>query len=267
MNFRPSEALLTTVLLVLLMQPGVSPAETTPPSSPPALTADVIVQKLMAANARRAAALRSYRGTRHYRVDYHGIFGSHTAEMQVDATYTAPDKKDFQVVSQTGSKILYNRVLLTLLRSEQEAQEEKIRKELEISPQNYKFTLEGIEHASDGDFYVLRLTPRSSSKYIYDGKIWVDARDFAVARMQGNPAKNPSLWVSHTELQYQWQKFGAFWLPIHTESVTQVRLGGKATLTIDYANYQLSATNLAPNTAGSPSDPLPDPATVTADPH
>ena len=266
MNFRPSEAVVGVVTLLLLVQVGVCPAENTARPTP-SLTADAIVQKLMAANAGRAAALRSYRGTRHYRLDYHGIFGAHSAEMQVDATYTAPSKKDFRVVSQSGSKLLYNRVLLSLLRSEQEAQQDTIRKELEISPQNYNFALEGLQHTSDGDFYVLHLSPRNSSKYVYDGKIWVDAHDFAVARMQGDPAKNPSLWVSHTQIEYRWQKFGAFWLPIHTESVTQVRLGGKATLTIDYSGYQLTASGQGPHSAGSNSTPMPDPATVTADPH
>ncbi len=266
MNFRPSEAVFTSMLLLMLVQIGVCPAETTA-ASPPSLSADAIVQKLMAANATRAAALRAYRGTRQYRLDYHGIFGSHSAEMQVDATYTAPSKKEFRVVSQSGSKLLYNRVLLNLLKSEQEAQQDQIRKELEISPQNYNFTLEGLQHISDGDFYVLHLSPRSSSKYVYDGKIWVDAHDFAVARMQGDPAKNPSMWVSHTQIEYRWQKFGIFWLPVHTESVTQVRLGGKATLTIDYSGYQLSAINQGPHSAGSNSTPMPDPAAVTADPH
>jgi outer membrane lipoprotein-sorting protein len=266
MNFRPSEAVLASVMLLLLVQIGVCRAETTA-ASPPSLSADAIIQKLMAANATRAAALRGYRGTRHYRLDYHGLFGSHSAEMQVDATYTAPSKKEFRVASQSGSKLLYNRVLLNLLNSEQEAQQDQIRKELEISPQNYNFTLEGLQHTPDGDFYVLHLSPRGNSKYVYNGKIWVDAHDFAVARMQGDPAKNPSLWVSHTQIEYRWQKFGIFWLPVHTESVTQVRLGGKATLTIDYSGYQLSAANQGSRPAGSNSTPMPDPAAVTADPH
>jgi hypothetical protein len=266
MNSRRCDAVLASIVLLLLMQVRVCPAETAA-APPPPLTADAIVQKLMAANARRAAALRSYRGTRHYRLDYHGIFGTHSSEMQVEAVYTSPDKKEFRVTSQSGSKLLYNRVLLNLLKSEQEAQQEKIRKELEISPQNYSFTLEGLQHTPDGDFYVLDLAPRSKSKYVYQGKIWVDPHDFAVARMHGDPAKDPSLWVSHTEIEYRWQKIGVFWLPIRTESVTQVRMGGKASLTIDYSNYQIAAPNSGRNSAGSGSSQMPDPAAVTADSH
>jgi len=232
------------------------------------LSADEIVQKLMAANASRAEALRGYRGRRIYHLDYRGLWGSHWAEIQVDTTYTAPDKKDFRVVSQSGSRLLINRVLLRLLSSEQEAQLQQNRRELEISPANYQFSLDEIQHTSAGDFYILNLTPRGKSKYLYRGKIWVDAHDFAVARMAGEPQKNPSLWVSHTEIEYRWAKQEGFWLPIRNQSETDVRMGGKAFLTIDYSNYQITGVNrLAAGKAEEPRQTLPDPSSVTADPH
>lgn len=235
--------------------------------SPPQLSTDVIVQRLMAANAQRSQSLRGYQGKRVYHLDYHGIFGSHDAGMQVEATYAAPNRKDFKVISESGSKLLINHVLLKLLSSEQDAQQEQNRKELEISPKNYDFALAGTEHTPGGDFYVLAVTPKGKSKYLYRGKLWVDARDFAVVRMQGEPAKNPSLWVSHTQIEYQWTKIGGFWLPAHNESETQVRMGGKAVLTIDYSDYQITGVN-RPNSRGSgENSTLPDPAAVSADPH
>jgi len=235
--------------------------------SPPLLSTDVIVQKLMAANAQRSQALRGYSGKRVYHLDYHGIFGSHDAGMQVEAAYTAPNRKEFKIVSESGSKLLINHVLLKLLSSEQEAQQEQYRKELEISPRNYDFSLVGTEHTPSGDFYVLEVRPKGSNKYLYRGKMWVDARDFAVARMQGEPAKNPSLWVSHTQIEYRWAKVEGFWLPVHNESETQVRMGGKAVLTIDYTDYQVTGeTRAAPHSPGENST-LPNPAAVSADPH
>jgi len=235
--------------------------------SPPQLSSDAIVQRLMAANAQRSQTLRGYRGKRVYHLDYHGIFGSHDAGMQVEATYTAPDRKDFKVISQTGSKLLINHVLLKLLSSEQEAQEEQNRKELEISPKNYDFALAGTEHTPGGDFYVLAVSPKNKSKYLYRGKLWVDARDFAVARMQGEPAKNPSLWVSHTQIEYRWAKIGGFWLPVHNQSETQVRMGGKAVLTIDYSDYQITGVNRSNSRGPGENSTLPDPSAVSADPH
>jgi len=233
----------------------------------PALTTPVIVQRLMAANVQRSQTLRGYRGKRVYRLDYHGLFGSHEAEMQVEATYTAPDRKDFKVLSQSGSKLLFNRVLVKLLSSEQEAQKEQVRQELEISPKNYNFTAAGTEHTPDGDFYILEVSPKGKSKYLYRGKLWVDARDFGVARMQGEPAKNPSIWVSHTQIEYRWGRIGGFWLPVHNQSETQVRMGGKAVLTIDYSDYQITGLNRAIPRSPGENSTLPDPSAVSADPH
>jgi len=238
---------------------------TSPP--PPPLTTEAIVQRLMAANAQRAQALRSYRSLRSYHLDYHGVFGSHDATMQVEATYSAPDRKDFKVLAESGSKLFVNHVLLKLLTSEAEAQKEQNRAELEISPRNYDFKLIGTEQTPTGDCYVLAVHPKSKSKYVYQGKIWVDAQDFAVARMQGEPARNPSLWVSHAEIEYRWARIAGFWLPVHNQATTQVRMGGKAVLTIEYTNYQVTGVNRARTRGPEENSTLPDPATVTADPH
>jgi len=254
-----SVLLLTMLSTLSLADAGLHP--------PPPLSTDVIVQRLMAANAQRSQALRGYHGTRAYHLEYHGVFGSHEAGMQVEAVYTAPERKDFKVLSQNGSKVLINHVLVKLLTSEQEAQKEQNRKELEISPKNYDFALAGTEHTPGGDFYVLEVSPKGKSKYLYRGKLWIDARDFAVARMQGEPAKNPSMWVSHTQIEYRWAKIGGFWLPVHNESVTQVRMGGKAVLTIDYTDYQVTGATRSNARGSSESPTLPDPSAVTADPH
>lgn len=235
--------------------------------SPPLLSTDVIVQRLMAANAQRSQALRGYSGKRVYHLDYRGIFGTHDADMHVEATYSAPDRKDFKIISESGARLLIDHVLLKLLSSEQEAQEEQYRKQLEISPQNYDFSLVGTEHTPTEDFYVLAVKPKGPSKYLYRGKIWVDARDFAVARMRGEPVRNPSFWISHTEVEYRWAKIGEFWLPVHNQSETQVRLGGEAVLTIDYTDYQITGVN-QPGTRGpGETSTLPSPASVSADPH
>ena len=227
---------------------------------------DEIVEKLVAANARRAERLRGYRGKRLYKLDYRGIFGGH-AEMQVEATYRAPNQKTFKIVSENGSKLLIRRVLLKLLQSEHEAQEEQHRKALEISPANYTFTLESIQHTPSGDFYVLNVQPKSKSKYVYKGKIWVDAADFALARMDGVPTTNPSFWVSHVDVQYQWTRIEGFWLPIHNHSVTDVRFGGKAVLDIAYSDYEITKQSTTQPKASNEKTSLPDPSSVSIQPH
>ncbi len=229
----------------------------------PTPSTDAVVAKLVAANQRRAQALRGYTGKRVYKLEYHGFLGERSAQLVAKVSYT-PESKKFEVLSQSGSKLLLNRVLLKLLDSEKEAFEQQNRVRTELSPRNYEFSLLGMEHSGPADLYVLSVKPRDKSKFLYSGKIWVDAQDFAVTRMQGEPAKNPSMWISRTQIEYTWSKTGDFWLPSHNRSVSQIRMGGSAVLTIDYTDYEIAGSRVA-GPIESDKSVLPDPSSVTPD--
>jgi hypothetical protein len=171
-------------------------------------------------------------------VDYQGFGGARHAEMQVVSTYVSPDKKDFRVLSQSGSRFLLDRILNKLLESEKEDQLDEA--DSELSPRNYQFQLLGTEQVAGNDAYVLQITPRRKAKYLCRGKIWVNARDFAIVRLEGEPARNPSFWVSHTQMANTYQKVGEYWLPVHKDATTDVRLGGKAVLAIDFSGYRIT---------------------------
>ncbi len=229
---------------------------------PPLLPANVIVDKLMAANAHRSAEIRGFQDTRSYHLQYHGLLGVRDASMQVLATYTAPDQRNFSVISQSGSKLLLNRVLLKLLDSEKEAF--RNRKQVELSPDNYQFEIVGIDHVPGGSpAYVLAVKPRKDNKFLYHGKIWIDANDFAVVKMEGQPAKLPSFWIKDTDIESNWTKVGDFWLIANSTSTSHIRMGGMATLTIDYGNYQITGIDRRAPQTRSQSPVLPDPSAVT----
>lgn len=259
---RPFSVLVSVILLTL---PSFAAAENS--QAAPSLTTSEIVQNLMAANLRRSRALRGYQGRRTYHLTYSGIFGHHQADMEVEVTYTAPDKKEFRIISKSGSSLLINRVLMRMLTSESEAQEEQNRKQLEVNSDNYNFSLEQLQHTPEGDFYVLDVTPKGKSRYLYRGKIWVDAHDFAVARMEGEPQKTFSFWANRTEVKYRWGSHEGFWLPTHTESTSQVRMGGNISLTIDYRDYQVnSGINVANKHGSGSAATFPAPNEVSGDP-
>jgi len=52
----------------------------------------------------------------------------------------------------------------------------------------------------DREDYVLNVVPKTGEKFLYRGKIWVDPKDFAVPRIEAEPAKNPSMWIKKTEI-------------------------------------------------------------------
>jgi len=212
------------------------------------LPVEQVARKLQERNLQRAAALGEFNGTRIYRMQYRGFPSDRDAEMIVSVTYHAPNSKEFRVVSETGSKFIIDRVFKKLLEGEQEAANDENRRNTSLSTENYDFTSAGYEVTPDGAQYVLNLLPRNKNKFLYRGKIWVDAKDFAVVRIEGEPAKNPSFWIKKTEVKHRYVKVNDFWLPAenHTESV--MRLGGRAVLSIDYKDYRI--TKAAPVRSG-----------------
>ena len=205
-----------------------------------------VVRNLQRKNAERAAALEEFAGTRVYRMQYRGIPSDRDAEMVVSMTFRAPAAKQFSVVSQTGSKFIVEHIFMKLLEGEQEAASDENRRRTALSSDNYDFTLAGYESDAEGGRYILDLLPKTKNKFLYRGKIWVDDKDFAVVRIEGEPGKNPSFWIKKTEIEHRYEKVNGFWLPAenHTESVT--RLGGRATLSIEYKDYRITRANPLP---------------------
>src|SRR6185437_16433805 len=101
-------------LLAVVMQWPLANAQQADPAAvvnPAPLTAEQIVHKLVQMNIRRAQALHAYQETRTYQVKYQGFLGTRCAKMVVTMKYLSPGKKKFVVQSETGSKLIIDRVL------------------------------------------------------------------------------------------------------------------------------------------------------------
>jgi hypothetical protein len=205
------------------------------------LTAPQIVSEMDHQNKRRLDELRHYHSVRHYDVSYKGL-AKIAAGLVVEVDYDAATGKTFRVVSQSGSKLLVDKVLKRLVESEQDAGGDK--HATALTQANYEFKLEGIEDVGDRPAYILAVEPKVSSKYLYRGKVWVDTADFAVAKIAAEPAKNPSFWISKTAIDHKYVRIDGFWLPAQNRSESKVRVGGNAVLSIDYGKYQVESKPL-----------------------
>ena len=87
------------------------------------------------------------------------------------------------------------------------------------------------------------MQPKIPSKLLYTGRIWVNSSDFAICRIEAQPAKNPSFWISKTEINHTYLKMGDFWFPAENKTVSSVRLFGRAVLTIEYQDYSILASH------------------------
>jgi hypothetical protein len=160
----------------------------------------------------------------------------------VKVSYTAPGTKQFTIESESGSKLILNRVFHRLLDSEKESGSDAAnRAAVALTTANYTFSLLGCAPGDGPPLYVMQVAPLRDNKYLYRGTVWIDAIDFAVTRIEAQPGKNPSFWTKRTVIDHEYQKVGGFYLPALNRTVTDVRLGGQAVLTIRYQDYKLSA--------------------------
>ena len=214
-------------------------------TSAPALTLSQILDQMERHNQHQAEGLKRYKAVRHYQAEYQGYGSDIVGKMEVEVKFDASSGKSFQILSQRGSKLLCDKVLKKAVDSEKEASKNPA--VTALTPANYKFELIGSEILNGRPSYVLKVDPLKKTKFLYQGQIWVDATDFAVAKIEAAPAKNPSFWISTTMIRYSNSKTGDFWLPHQTRSETKVRVGGSAVLTIDYGTY-----NINPDTPPEP---------------
>jgi len=223
------------LILLLLRFPVVAQQVT---ASVP-LTADEVIRRVVDKNEERAKALESYSGLRSYHLECHCL--SHKkADLVVRTDYQAPNKKEFTILSESGSGTVRDRVFKKLLEAEQESMREENQRRSAISPENYTFQLSEYQKTDTDEFYVLEAQPRTKNKFLFRGRIWVDAKDFAITRVEGEPAVNPSWWTVKTNFTRSYQKIGDFWLPKSNESETRVRMFGTAVLNIEYHDYQVT---------------------------
>lgn len=175
------------------------------------------------------------------------------AESEVLVSYQAPDRKEFSVISEKGSGFVRRRVFKPLLDSEVETAAGTSNRDSSITPANYTFELLGEEDVDGFHTFVVHAIPKRRDKYLFEGKVWIEAAEFAIVRIEGQPAKSLSFWIKKVNFVRRYQRIDGFWLPLRDETVTEVRLFGTNIFTIDHSNYEINRTSTLKNeTAQTP---------------
>jgi hypothetical protein len=204
----------------------------------PPLTADEIASKLMQSEDQRHNTPSEYSVTRRYVLNNKRF--SKSAEMIVKALYRKGEGKTFQVLGVTGSADVSKRVFDKLLDMEAEASKNEKIDPSRLTPDNYGFKLAGSDTLEGRRCYVLALTPKKKNKYLLEGKIWVDAQDFGVARFEGRPASSLGFWVGRPQIVQSFQRVNGYWLSAQNQSVSDTRLLGTTELKIEYSGYEFN---------------------------
>jgi hypothetical protein len=221
-------------------------------SAPAGLTGDEIVAKMLERNRLRNEQLRRYSAVRTYEI--RNPEGKLAAQAVVRVDYQAPDKKMFKKTSEKGSGIVRHLVFDRLMQSESETSSGREHRNSAITTANYTFTLSGEEDVGPYHCFVLEAAPKSKEKYLFEGKIWVDAQDFAIVKIAGHPAKRPSFWVNRADFVRRYQRVDGFWLPYRDETFVEVKIYGRRVFTVDHQQYVINPDSPLQAEAGAISD-------------
>jgi outer membrane lipoprotein-sorting protein len=221
------------LLAGLLLTPACSVVAADNPETLP--TAEEIVARMAARDLLRQSSIEGYAGMRRYVLENQKL--KKRAEMVVQVHGDRDGTKHFEVVSEDGWKAAHKHVLHKMLESESETSRPEMRASAKIVPQNYDFEVVGTEQVAGRAAYVLEIRPKRNEKYLFRGRIWVDAEDYALARAEGNPAKKPSFWTKSIHFVQVYQKCGSFWFPVSTQSVTEAHIFGTTDVSIQYFDY------------------------------
>ena len=142
----------------------------------------------------------------------------------------------YQVLGFEGDRTVQKEVIARYIEAEIDAQKESTAA-LAVTPDNYKFHFKGRRQLEGRNTFLFEVTPRKKRDGLFRGDVWIDAATYLKVQESGYFVKTRSLFLKRVEFTRQYEIRDGMSVPTRTESVADVRLIGKAELTIDYSNY------------------------------
>jgi hypothetical protein len=217
-----------TTLMLALMQVSLS-------AGAQPLNVTEIVDHMVQAENERTAAFSGYTGMRRYHFE-NKKFGKR-AEVTVRVKCDPAGAKNFEVLEESGSGFVRSHIIRRMVDAEHQASAKGDHEQTRILPDNYQFSLVGTEVVDGRPAYVLQIDPKTKNQFLVRGRIWVDTEDFAIMRVEGSPAKNPSFWIHSVKVVQRYERFGKFWLPVNNASRADARVFGATNVDIEYFDY------------------------------
>jgi outer membrane lipoprotein-sorting protein len=171
------------------------------------MTGDELFAKLLQHSRVRDLRLQQYSAVRKYEVT--NDKGKVYAEETVQVEYRAPDRKTFVIESEKGSKLVRDLVLKRLIESEAETSSGRAHRDSSIKPANYEFSLVGEQDVGPYHCLVAEATPKRKDKYLFEGRVWIDAQDYAIVKIAGQPAKSLSFWITRADFVRRTRRSGS----------------------------------------------------------
>jgi hypothetical protein len=195
---------------------------------------DALIRRVVEQSSRANLTIRGIRELRAGTVT-----GKHLGWMKVTTTRLPSGEFSWNVIEEGGSERTRNKVLRAVLDGEVETLRAGVN-DAAVQERNYTFT----PGPSDGSGYIqIRLTPRRADPALVDGILTVD-RDGSPIRLEGKLAKPPSFWVKSVTIVKYYGRFAGVALPTSVESLADLKMFGRATLTMRYRYNEVNGARV-----------------------
>jgi hypothetical protein len=158
-------------------------------------------------------------------------------EFEVEREYSAPHTLLFKPVRFVGDKFVKSNIIARLLQSEVDHVEKDNLTETAISPANYKFSNKGKAEVQGHLTYVYQVKPQKKRVGLFKGRMYLDAHNGSLLRVEGTIVKSPSFFVNHIQFVQDYEDFDSFTLPVHVHSEARARLVGRTIIDITHTHY------------------------------
>jgi hypothetical protein len=173
-------------------------------------------------------------------VDYK-LFGKETvvpdSDVIAELTFAPPYLKSYAIQDVNGTHI-GERIVRRMLEAQMAFAKDS--GSTDISRDNYDFRFIREDDVNGHHCYVLELLPRRKAKNLLHGNIWVDANNYLLHRVEGEPVKSSSWWLRDVHIVLLFGYVGEMWVQTSSESTADVRIVGQYKMISQVVSYQIN---------------------------
>jgi len=228
---------------IFLFLAAVASSSQTPTPQPDAA---VVIRGIDAGVQARYESVLAFTDIEHYAV-FRGKDQAHpVAEMTVKDSYRKDAGKTYTVLSQSGSAVVIRLGLDPLLENERIINRPENlpgswfdSANYEMKPKLGKTEQIDAEQIDGRTCLVVAVTARRKAPNMINGAIWVDAKDYSLAQIDGVASKDPSVFAGSTHMMRRYGQIDGFPMATHARAESNSFLFGRTVVTIDYVDYHL----------------------------
>jgi hypothetical protein len=204
-----------------------------------------IIRGIDVSVSRRTNAISTYTVQEQYSL-YRNGDTTPAAEETIHTVYTRAVGKEYTPIVQSGSAFLRSAVIDKVLAGEKDLNLAVNREGALITSKNYDLQPQpGVVELNGRTCIVVTLKPLRKSPHLFTGKMWIDASDSTVVRLEGAPSQSPSIFAGQTTVARDYIKIDGFSMATHAEARSHTFLFGDTLLKIDYTNYKIQLDPIA----------------------